>query len=210
MKIFIKISLAIVVLMVLQTTKVEAQSFSFHKDFVGEYEYQNVPDPTDYFTKYRLRYKFEKPFLIQLNTESTGYNDSFENRFDYSYVGIGFGAYVNLYKGLQADFGISFQKAYKREFTTNPRFPASNRGSKADMEKNRSVLFGNLAYEQKIYKRIGISLGLGIESILKPYPSDGNYGYNNQTNLVNETGHYASGVSLFYTISLGVIYNLNN
>lgn len=189
--------------------QISAQSISFQQNYVGEYSYQNV-DAAISFTKYSLQYKFEKPFLIQFNTESAEYYDSFENKFAYTYIGFGIGTYTQLYKGLNADFGISFQKAFKREFSANSRlFLYPNRGSKTDMEKYRGILFGNLSYEQIIYKRLGLSLGVGIESILNPYPSAGYFGYNNQTNTVNDTGDYASGISTYYTVSLGIIYNLS-
>lgn len=190
--------------------QVMAQSFSIQRDFVGEFEYQNIPDLSIDFQKYKLQYKFEKPFLVQLNSESWGYDDVFSNRIDYTYIGIGLGTYVHLFKQLQVEFGLAYQVALNRKFGLNTNLnSADNKGSLSDIEKKRSFIFGNIVYEHYIYKMIGLSLGIGIQSILNPYRSSATYAYNSETNQVNNTDNFTSGVSLMYTINFGIIYRLN-
>jgi hypothetical protein len=185
-----------------------AQSISFQRDFVAEFHYQNIPDLTIDFQKYRLQYKFEKPFLVQLNTESWSYNDIFENQLAYRYVGFGIGTYTSLFKGLQVEFGLTFEKAIKRDFIANTQLGfVQNLGSIDDIETYRTTMFGSLTYEQTLYKDVGLSLGMGVQSILNPFDDAHTYNYNNQTNVVNDNRVYSSGVTLFYTISFGITYD---
>lgn len=199
----------ILILFSLSTVVLSAQSLSLQRVFVGEYDYQNVPESIS-FTSYKFQYKFQKPFFVHLTSESARYWDSFENRFDYAYLGIGIGAYTKLYKGLSLDFGYGIQTALKREFEPNPLVNlVQNHGSQSDIEKVRHLLFGNLNYEQEIYKALCLSVGVGIESVLNPYSNSESYGYNDQTNQVNHTGAYASGISRMYVFSIGITYKLN-
>jgi hypothetical protein len=188
---------------------VQAQSISFQRNFVADYSYQNVTEPID-FDKFHLRYTFNSPAYVSVNSESAEYSDAFENYIDYMYVGIALGTYINIYKGLVIDVGYRIEKAFRRDFDPNERLvPPLNRGSKSDIEDIRHSIVSNISYNIDIYKQLGITFGLGIETILNPYSNEGYYGYNNQTNIVKfNFEDYEAGISTFYIVNFGVVYRL--
>lgn len=88
---------------------IQAQSISLQEDYAGEYDDQNVPDIIE-FDKYSLKYRFKLPAYVSINSESAAYFDSFENYFDYKYIGFGLGTLLTYIRGFKLMLAIVLKK----------------------------------------------------------------------------------------------------